>query len=168
MAERSAQHHLHPASLIATWFGCGHLPVAPGTWGSAAALPCAAVLVTLGGPGLLFAAALLLFPLGVWASARVAELRGESDPGAVVVDEVVGQWLTLLPVAFDLRYYLVGFFFFRLFDVFKPWPANWLDRRVKGGLGIMADDVAAGLYAALVCLALAALTGQSACFPWTC
>ena len=92
----------------------------------------------------------------------------QDDPGAVVVDEVVGQWLTLLPIAYDLWLYPVGFVLFRIFDVVKPWPIGWIDREVKGGFGIMADDVVAGLYAAALCYGLSYWTGPVTCFPWTC
>lgn len=165
---RPTQSLLRPAPVIATWFGAGLLPIAPGTWGSLAALPCALILVTLAGPWGLFLGAALLFPIGIWASARTAQDRGQDDPGTVVVDEVVGQWLTLLPIAFDLWLYPVGFFLFRIFDILKPWPIGWIDREVKGGFGIMADDVVAGLYAAALCYGLAYWTGPVTCLPWTC
>lgn len=141
-----------PAVLIATWFGAGYLPKAPGTWGSLAALPFAAAVLWAGGPLALFIAAALLFPVGVWAAARFCSGSGVSDAGEVVVDEVVGQWLALVPLGanFDLVWFVVGFALFRLFDVWKPWPIRVLDREVKGGLGVMVDDVAAGLFAAVV------------------
>lgn len=155
MSDRAGLPFLHPASLIATWFGSGLLPIAPGTWGSAAALPFAAAIVWASGPAagpwVLLAASLLAFLVGLWASARYAEACDKDDPGPVVIDEVAGQWLTLVPAGLDPLLYLVGFFAFRVFDVLKPWPANWMDRALKGGLGIMLDDMVAGLYAALVC-----------------
>jgi phosphatidylglycerophosphatase A len=147
----------HPASLLATWFGSGLLPRAPGTWGSLAALPCAAAIVWAGGPGALLLAALLLFLPGVWAASRYAAQSGLGDPQEVVVDEVVGQWLALVPVAFDLPMYAVAFLAFRVFDIVKVWPANWVDRRLPGGWGIMADDLVAGVYAAAVTYALSFL-----------
>lgn len=138
------------ARVLATWFGAGLLPKAPGTWGSAAALPPAVLLAHLGGPTLLAAAAGLLFVLGLWASAAYVRATGENDPGPVVVDEVVGQWVALLPAALDPWHYAAAFVLFRVFDVTKPWPADAIDRRVAGAPGIMLDDVVAGLYAALV------------------
>ena len=140
----------HPATLIATWFGSGLLPKGPGTWGSLAALPFAWIIAIAGGPWLLAAAALLVFAVGLWASHRYAEALGEADPGSVVVDEVVGQWIALLPVALSPAHYAIAFIAFRFFDILKPWPVNLLDRRLKGALGIMADDVMAGFYAAAV------------------
>ena len=138
----------HPASLIATWFGSGLLRPGPGTWGSLAALPFGAALVWLGGPWLLAAATALAFALGLWASGLYAAAHETSDPADVVIDEVVGQWIALLPFALEPVAYLVAFLGFRVFDIAKPWPASWCDRRLKGAFGIMADDVVAGAYAA--------------------
>lgn len=143
-------------SLVATWFGAGYLPKAPGTWGSLAALPCAFVIAHLGGAIALLVAAILLFPVGVAASARYGRRVGLSDPGVIVVDEVVGQWLAVLPVVghpllgHDVIGYALAFAAFRLFDILKPWPVGALDRRLKGGLGVMADDAAAGVMAAIL------------------
>ena len=144
----------HPAHLLATWFGCGLLPKAPGTWGSLAALPFAAALVWWGGPWLLLAASIALFAIGIWASERYARAMAAEDPSAVVIDEVVGQWLALVPAAGVFWLYLPGFLAFRLFDIVKPWPVSWADRELGGGLGIMLDDVLAGLYAAALVAAL--------------
>jgi phosphatidylglycerophosphatase A len=157
-----AKHRLawyHPASLLATWFGSGLLPKAPGTWGSLAALPCAWGIALMGGPWLLFAACLAVFLLGLWASGPYARSLGQDDPGSVVIDEVAGQWLALLPVALQLEYYPLAFIAFRFFDIVKPWPVNWLDQRLKGALGIMADDMMAGLYAAALIIAVGTLFG---------
>jgi len=140
----------HPAVLIATWFWSGRIGFASGSWGSLAALPFAALIAWLAGPLALIPAAALLFGLGVWAGGRYADANDISDPSPVVVDEVVGQWLTLAVIPLDPILYAVGFFFFRLFDVWKPFPANWADRNLKGGVGIMTDDVFAGIYAAIV------------------
>jgi phosphatidylglycerophosphatase A len=167
MFRRPALPFFHPATLIATWFGSGLAGFAPGTWGSLAALPCAAGLVWLGGPWVLLAGACAVFFAGLWASARYAAADGRGDPGAIVVDEVAGQWLALFPVALDLRLYPVAFVAFRVFDIVKVWPANWMDRQLKGGLGIMADDLVAGGYAAAVAYAIALWTGQESFFSWT-
>ncbi len=137
--------------LIATWFGVGYLPKAPGTWGSLAALPFGYILANLGGAMALGLAALALFPLGVLASERFSSRIGISDPGSVVADEVVGQWIALMPaIALGPIGYLYAFLAFRFFDILKPWPVNVLDRRLKGGFGIMTDDAMAGAYAALL------------------
>ncbi len=154
MFDKPALPLFHPVTLIATWFGAGLIRGAPGTWGSLAALPCAAGLHLLGGPWLLAGATGLVALAGVWASGRYAEALGGGDPGAVVIDEVAGQWLALLPLPFDLWWYAAAFALFRLFDVLKPWPIGWLDRSFSGGLGIMADDLAAGLAAGALAAAL--------------
>jgi phosphatidylglycerophosphatase A len=156
-APTAAAARFHPATLIATWFGTGLLPWFPGTWGSLAALPFAWAIAWLFGERALLLAAALLFIIGWWAAHRVARTSGIEDPGSVVVDEVAGQWLALAVTPPDPLAYLAGFLLFRLFDIVKPWPARWLDQNVGGGLGIMADDIAAGFYAAtaLVLLLLA-------------
>lgn len=136
-----------PAGLLATWFGAGLLPRAPGTWGSLAALPFAWIIASAGGWLALLAASALVFVLGVWAAGRTAARTGLRDPGSIVIDEVAGQWLTLVPVAPDPLAYAVGFAFFRIADIFKPWPVSWADRKIKGGLGVMLDDILAGGYA---------------------
>ena len=148
----------HPAALVATWFGAGLLPGMPGTWASLAALPCAWAIRALGGGIALAAAAMLAFALGCWAAARVAAASGRDDPGFVVIDEIAAQWLVLLAAPLDWRTYAAAFLLFRLFDILKPWPIRAVERQVKGGLGIMLDDVAAALYA----LALL-LLGEGAC-----
>lgn len=142
----------HPAGWIASGFGSGFSPFASGTAGSAVA-----VLLWLplrGCPWPLYLAGLFAaFALGVWASHVVVRRLGLEDPGVIVWDEFVGQWIALLPLlALPLHggWIAAAFFLFRLFDVWKPWPVSWADRSVAGGLGVMLDDVLAGVYAALV------------------
>ena len=136
---------------LATWFGAGLMPKAPGTWGSLAALPFAWVIQHYGGPWALAGATLGVFLVGWWASACYVAASGASDPGAVVIDEVAGQWLTLLPAAAMVWWHwALGFVLFRAFDIAKPWPIGWADRRIKGGLGVMLDDVIAGVYAGAI------------------
>lgn len=140
----------NPPILLATWFGSGLLPKAPGTWGSAAALPFAWVIRdAYGWEGLAIAAA-IVFAVGVWASHVYVRDSGAEDPGPVVIDEVAGQWLVLLPVPTDPWLYLAGFAAFRFVDIVKPWPASWADQQVHGGLGVMLDDVLAAIYGAAV------------------
>ena len=142
----------HPAGWIACGFGSGLSPWAPGTLGSAIALLPWLALRGLAWPYYLVIVA-LAFVLGVWVSnVSIARLRID-DPGAIVWDEFVGQWIALLPIVVAPRAWpwsVLGFVLFRLFDIWKPWPVSWADRRVKGGFGVMLDDVVAGLYAALV------------------
>jgi phosphatidylglycerophosphatase A len=146
--DRARLRRSEPAVWLATWFGSGLLPVAPGTWASLAALPCAALLVWLGGPLLVLLASAALFPLGMWAADAYMAATRVHDPPAIVIDEVVGQWLTLALVPVDPVLYALGFLLFRICDVLKPWPANFVDRAVTGGFGVMLDDVVAAVYAA--------------------
>jgi phosphatidylglycerophosphatase A len=143
----------HPATIAATWFGAGLLPKAPGTWGSAAALPFAWGLAAAGGWRALVAASLVCFLVGWWASAVYVRRTGADDPGEVVIDEVAGQWLVLAAAPLDPISYVVGFALFRLFDVWKPWPVRWADDRIGGGLGVMVDDILAAVYGLLVMFA---------------
>ena len=139
------------AFLIATWFGCGYAPAAPGTAGSFAALIIAIGLYYTAGSGrltLLLLAAILLAP-GIWSAGVVAKETNIIDPHIVVVDEVIGQWITLAGAAtFNWKTWLVAFLLFRLLDIWKPAPARQLES-LPGGWGIVADDVMAGVYGAL-------------------
>jgi phosphatidylglycerophosphatase A len=140
------------ALWIATWFGCGLAPGAPGTVGSAAAILIAWMLVRFGGfaQAHLAVLALVFACVGVWASEHAIVAFGKKDPGQVVVDEVAGSWLALTGATVFNGYSFVGaFLLFRLFDIWKPFPVRQLER-LPGGRGIMADDMMAGLYAALV------------------
>jgi phosphatidylglycerophosphatase A len=140
----------NPAALLATWFGSGLMPWAPGSWGSLAALPFAWIIVSYTGAlGLLIAAA-VVFAAGCWAAGRVERSSGVKDAPFIVIDEVAGQWLALVPAPLDPLFYLTGFLLFRLFDIAKPFPIRRIERGFPGGFGVMADDIAAGLYAALV------------------
>ena len=135
--------------VLLTWFACGRVPFAPGTIGSLGALPFGWIFLAIGGPLLLLGAAAALFVAG-WLCAD-AELPGDdSDPGWIVVDEVVGMWIALAAAPVSILWHGAAFVLFRLFDILKPWPVSWADRNVGGGLGVMLDDVLAGLYAALI------------------
>jgi phosphatidylglycerophosphatase A len=138
--------------VIATWFGCGYAPVGPGTVGSLASVLLAVLLQRIFGPvrwPLMLVTGLLLFP-GIWASTKAARYLRTKDPGMVVVDEVLGQWVTLLAVpVLTWKAVAVGFLLFRLFDIWKPWPVRRLER-FPDGIGIVADDLAAGAYGALI------------------
>jgi len=145
-----------PALLLATWWGTGLSPRAPGTVGSLAALPfCSIWLLYLPPWGVAGVALLLLF-LGVWAAEQAGAAWGKPDHGAIVIDEVLGQLLALaLPYyvlgasAVSFQFLLVGFVLFRLFDIAKPWPVSYFDNHWKSGWGVMLDDVVAGLLAGL-------------------
>jgi phosphatidylglycerophosphatase A len=147
------------STALAIWFGFGRLRPAPGSWGSAAALPLAWLCWQLGGTWAVVLTALLVFVVGIPASESYRRASGKEDPSEVVIDEVAGQLLTLVVVPPGLLSYALGFLFFRVFDILKPGPVGWADRKVKGGLGIMLDDLIAGSLAALILYALGKGTG---------
>jgi phosphatidylglycerophosphatase A len=139
------------ATTIATWFGCGYTPFAPGTAGSAAALVIAMLLARAGWRplGFLLLAAAVV-PVAIWSAQRTAKNLGERDPNRVVIDEVVGQWVALAGAAvLNWKTWLAAFLLFRMMDIWKPTPVRQLER-LPGGYGIVGDDVMAGIYAALV------------------
>ncbi len=124
--------------------GAGLAPWAPGTWGTLAAVPL--YLLLSGLPLSLYAAVVTgAFLLGVPVCGRVARELDREDPGAIVWDEVVGYLVTMAAAPRGWIWLLVGFVLFRLLDICKPWPVSWADRRLHGGLGIMTDDLLAGL-----------------------
>jgi phosphatidylglycerophosphatase A len=147
--------------LVASGFGAGFLPLAPGTLTSLAALPLAWVTRSHFGATGLSVAAALAFVVGWWAAATVAKASAMEDPLAIVIDEVAGQWLVLVPTPLDPLPYALAFLLFRIFDIWKPWPVRWADRRLKGGLGIMLDDLLAAVYAVAVLSVLLAIGGAS-------
>jgi phosphatidylglycerophosphatase A len=141
------------AWALATWFGCGMTPLAPGTAGTLGAIPLY-LLVVRGGRSLVIATAIVATLVGVWAASVVAREIGKKDPQFVVVDEVAGMLITMVPMdTLSWRGTLVGFVLFRTLDTLKPWPIRWFER-LPGGWGIVLDDVAAGVVAACVIAAL--------------
>jgi phosphatidylglycerophosphatase A len=140
----------HPAHVLATWFGAGLSPVAPGTAGSIAALPLAYLISHYLGIVGLGVAIAVVFVIGIWAAHRYSIRTASHDAGPIVIDEVAGQWLALLLVPADIVLYTIGFALFRLADIFKPWPIGLADKRVKGGFGVMLDDLLAGGLAAII------------------
>lgn len=128
-----------------------------------AALPFAWVLQMAGGNVLLGLAIAAVFAAGLWSSAGFMDKSKSHDPGAVVIDEVCGQWITLLAAGSaagpDTVLYAMGFLLFRAFDVLKPWPISLADRKISGAMGVMLDDVLAGVAGAAVLYAIASYTG---------
>jgi phosphatidylglycerophosphatase A len=137
------------ALLVSSFGYAGRFPVAPGTAGSAAALPVFALVRLAGSPALEAAVLIVLAALGVWSATLTERQLGVTDPGVVVIDEVVGMLATLAFMPLGWRGVLVGFLLFRLFDIIKPYPCGQAER-LPGGWGIMADDVLAGVYANVV------------------
>jgi len=149
-----------PHGLLASGFGSGLAPIAPGTVGSVAALAPGLLLLKL--PLLVMVGVILVaFLVGVWACGRTGREIGIADYGGIVWDEFVGLWIALIAVPWHWAWILAAFVAFRLFDILKPPPVRQLDRHLGGGLGVMLDDVAAGLYALLVILAARYLLGAA-------
>lgn len=154
--------------FIATFGFVGLLPGAAGTWGSLAALPVGYLLHRLGGFPLLLAATAVAYALGIWATRVETSEQADLDPGHIVIDEVVGLWIALMPLSAGLWFagappglfpwpgWVSAFVLFRIFDIWKPGPIAWADRR-KGPTGVMLDDVLAGLLAAAVVTVMAAI-----------
>lgn len=137
------------AEIIATFLGVGKSPKAPGTVGTLATLPLAFCLNWLG-PLYMMGFILLFTPVAVWASDVHQKRLGVEDPQEIVIDEVVGFLITMTWLPMTWQAYLAGFFLFRLLDITKPFPIGYLDRKVPGGFGVMADDIAAGIIANIV------------------
>ena len=136
------------AVFVATVGYCGYFPIAPGTVGSAAGLVFYAFVWWTGSPVVETGLILAVFAAGVWAATTAEQYFGGIDPGPIVIDEVVGMLITLafIPVGWSAA--IVGFVLFRIFDIIKPYPARQFER-LHGGLGVMADDAMAGVYANL-------------------
>ena len=146
----------NPIHLLAFGFGAGLFPKAPGTMGTVAAMLIYLALPSMSSStyaGLILAS----FVLGIWLCGKTAEDLGVHDHGGIVWDEFVGYWITMFMAPSGLFWVLLGFGLFRLLDIFKPWPIKWADKELAGGLGIMLDDVLAGIMAALCLQALAVL-----------
>lgn len=132
---------------LATWFGSGLAPKASGTAGTIVALPFAWLIKSYYGNIGLFIAAIIIFFVGWWASNEYMKYYPEKhDPKQIVVDEVAGIWLLLSILPNTWQGYLVGFVVFRFFDVLKPYPISLADRKIKGGFGVMFDDILAAIY----------------------
>lgn len=143
-----------PAGWLACGFGSGLAPMAQGTFGSLAALLPWLLLRSL--PLQLYVFAITVgFVVGVWACGVAGRAVGVDDHRSIVWDEFIGLWIALIPVLLGPWWaVVVGFGLFRLFDVRKPWPIRWLDGHLKGGVGVMVDDVVAGIFAAVVLVVL--------------
>ena len=139
----------NPNHLFAFGFGSGLAKKAPGTFGTLAAIPFFLLLQNLSWPVYL-SWLLVTFALGVFWCDRSSKAMGVHDHGGIVWDEFVGFWITMFMAPAGWVWILLGFVLFRFFDILKPWPINWLDKKVHGGFGIMIDDALAGIYALLV------------------
>lgn len=142
----------NPIHFLALGFGSGLAPKAPGTFGTLAAIPVFLIAMQL--PSLYFLLLTLFMSVaGIYICGKAAEDAGVHDHGAIVWDEIVGFMITMYMIPVSWLTILVGFALFRFFDILKPWPISYLDKNCHGGLGIMLDDVAAGI-AAWACMML--------------
>ncbi len=145
MMDKPRPRWSNPIHLLAFGLGSGAMPKAPGTAGTLAAIPIYLLIQPL--PPLAYLLlVILLFLVGIWLCGSTSRDLGVHDHGGIVWDEWVGFLMTLWLAPSGWEWLLAGFILFRLFDIFKPWPIAWLDRRIGGGLGIMLDDLVAGLY----------------------
>ena len=140
----------NPVYFTAFGFGAGLAPVAPGTFGTLAAIPLYLLIVWFLSPLSYVIILLLAFLCGVWICDKVSSEMGVGDYGGIVFDEIVGYLLTMWAVPLGLPWLIGGFLLFRLFDIWKPFPISWVDKHIKGGLGIMLDDVLAAIPACLI------------------
>lgn len=145
----------HPSLMISTWFYSGLIPFAPGTFGSIAALPFAWLILENAGIVGLANATLIVFVIGLMTTKAYLTETGKTDPGEVVVDEVVGQWIVCLAIIDNQHpgQYLLALLAFRVFDIMKPWPVTIFDKR-HDAFGVMMDDVVAGIMGAAVLVAV--------------
>lgn len=145
----------HPLHFIAFGFGSGLLPKMPGTWGTLAAIPLYLLIANY--PLWLYSLlTLLLIIFSIYISGVTARDIGVHDHPGIVIDEIVGFLLTMLALPVNWLWISAGFILFRIFDIWKPWPIRWVDRQVKGGVGIVVDDLLAAVYAWLILQALLA------------
>lgn len=135
--------------FLAFGFGSGLIKKMPGTMGTVATIPLYLLLIQTNF-WIYSIATVLSCVAGIWICAVAAEQLGEHDYGGIVWDEVAGLLITMWFVSFSWYALLVGFILFRIFDIIKPWPIKWIDQKVEGGVGIMLDDVLAGVFAGLV------------------
>lgn len=132
------------SELISTWFWVGKLPRAPGTWGTLAAVPIVYILSLTGSVAYMVATLVFVF-VGVFAADIYEKSLGQHDSSEIVIDEVVGYLIAMTWLPMTWQSVLLGFLIFRFFDIFKPFPISWLDQKINGGLGVMIDDIAAGV-----------------------
>jgi phosphatidylglycerophosphatase A len=139
----------HPVHFLAYGFGAGLSPKAPGTMGTVVVIPIY-LLLMYAGAGVYYGFLAAALVAGVYICGYTAKRIGVDDPKGVVWDEIVGYLITMLGLPLGVVWVISGFLLFRLFDIWKPWPIRWIDRNVKGGLGIMLDDVVAAVFACLI------------------
>ncbi len=158
MSIKAAKVFSHPLYFLAFGFGSGLAKKAPGTFGTLAAIPVYLLMAPLS-PEYYLAIVIVALLAGIALCDWVAKDMAIKDPAAIVWDEFVGLWITLFMLPDGWYWLIVGFALFRFFDILKPWPVSYFDRELSGGLGIMMDDVAAGLYSLFILQVAAYVTG---------
>ena len=144
--------------LIATGLGLGYLPKAPGTWGSLLGIPIHLLLIQLATKNYVIALVVIVV-VGVLAAGSAEKIMDRRDPGLVVIDEVIGMLITLIGAPAKPLVLLMGFILFRIFDIAKPYPIRLIDRHLNGGIGIVMDDMLAGVFALAVLQVICRLAG---------
>ncbi len=140
-----------PETWLATWFGCGLMQPASGTWGTLGGLPLALILLALGGKIALMLGIVFIVVIGLWSVQKFQTMTNTHDNSMIVIDEVAGICVTLLATTLSPLSIVVGFVLFRIFDVLKPWPISYIDKNIEGAWGVMGDDLLAGIFAG-ICL----------------
>ncbi len=142
----------NPLHFIALGFGSGLAPKAPGTFGTLAAIPVYVLLVQFE-LWIFLSVTAFITVTGIYLCGYTSKALGVHDHSGIVIDEIAGYLITMIAVPFHWKWIIAGFVLFRFFDILKPWPISWLDKKVSGGFGIMVDDVLAGIFS-LICLHL--------------
>lgn len=146
---RKRRWNNHWVHFLAFGLGSGAAPKAPGTFGTLAAIPLYLLLAQV--PiGAYVVLVIIAFIFGVYLCDQASKDMGVHDHGGIVWDEFVGYWIAMIALPFHWTWIVAGFVLFRVFDILKPWPISWLDKKVHGGFGIMIDDVIAGIFAAII------------------
>jgi len=140
----------NPLHFLSLGFGSGLSPKAPGTMGTLAAIPIYLLLQTTTTLNLYLLITFLISVLGVYLCGYTSRALKVHDHPGIVIDEIAGYLITMIAAPFSWQNILVGFVLFRIFDIFKPWPISWLDKNMRGGLGIMLDDILAGIISLLI------------------
>jgi phosphatidylglycerophosphatase A len=157
-ASKKAGFYVKTTLLLSSWFGVGRSPIAPGTFGTLAAVPPAMIIYYFGTvPSVI--SLVVIIPLAVWTSNVSKNILGKDDPSEVVIDEVAGFFVAVFLLPFSWSSFTFGFLLFRVFDILKPFPIGMIDKKVKGGVGIVLDDIVAGVYANICVRAVQAIFG---------
>jgi phosphatidylglycerophosphatase A len=153
-----ADFYRKTALLLSSWFGSGLMPIAPGTFGTLAAVPPVIIIYYFGTvPSVI--SLIVIIPLAVWTSNVTQKLLGKDDPSEIVIDEVAGFFVTVFLLPFSWLSFTLGFLLFRVFDIFKPFPIGIIHKKIKGGTGVVLDDIVAGIYANICVRAVQAIFG---------